>query len=109
MRNGNELRVYYLVVKIRRGNRQRQPTVLECGCVDPAERGSLAGFAGALWQLEQYLASFPALGLLKNGVWEEVFKKVRLEPDLKEIMIDSTAVRVHQHAAGAIKKPWSGW
>lgn len=40
----------------------------------------------------------------KNGVWEKVFKEVRLEPDWEEIMIDSTTVRVHQHAAGAIKK-----
>jgi putative transposase len=38
----------------------------------------------------------------KNGVWERVFELLQ-EPDLEWMMIDTTVVRAHQHAAGQKK------
>src|SRR6516225_9545138 len=38
----------------------------------------------------------------KKGVWERVFEALR-DPDLEWMIIDSTVVRAHQHAAGAKK------
>ena len=39
----------------------------------------------------------------KSGVWERVFQAVRL-PDLEALLLDSTIIRAHQHAAGAAQK-----
>jgi putative transposase len=39
----------------------------------------------------------------KTGVWERVFQAVKL-PDLEALMLDSTVIRAHQHAAGAPQK-----
>lgn len=39
----------------------------------------------------------------RTGVWNRVLQAVSADPDLEEVMIDSTAVRAHQHAAGAKK------
>lgn len=39
----------------------------------------------------------------KNGVWAQVFEALQ-DPDLEWLMLDSTSVRAHQHAAGARKK-----
>jgi len=36
---------------------------------------------------------------VKSGVWQQVFDQLP-EPDLDWLMIDSTVVRAHQHAAG---------
>jgi len=38
----------------------------------------------------------------KAGVWERVFETLQ-DPDLEWLMIDSTVVRAHQHAAGQKK------
>ncbi|GAB4045564.1 hypothetical protein GCM10028774_66870 [Spirosoma jeollabukense] len=38
----------------------------------------------------------------KAGVWQTVFEELQ-EPDLDWLMIDSTVVRAHQHAAGQKK------
>ena len=35
----------------------------------------------------------------KKGVWERVFEGLR-DPDLEWVIIDSTVIRAHQHAAG---------
>jgi transposase len=35
------------------------------------------------------------------GVWDQILEKVCIEPDVENVMIDSTIVRVHQHGAGA--------
>jgi transposase len=40
----------------------------------------------------------------RNGVWKRLFQAVRQDADLEEVFIDSTAIRAHQHAAGAPKK-----
>lgn len=39
----------------------------------------------------------------KSGVWAVVFQAVRL-PDLEALLLDSTIIRAHQHAAGAPQK-----
>jgi putative transposase len=38
----------------------------------------------------------------KTGVWERVFAELQ-DPDLEWMMIDTTIVRAHQHAAGQKK------
>ena len=40
----------------------------------------------------------------KKGVWQRVIEAVSDDVDLEALFIDSTAVRAHQHAAGAQKK-----
>jgi putative transposase len=37
----------------------------------------------------------------KKGVWERLFKALAEDPDFEYLIIDSTVVRAHQHAAGA--------
>lgn len=39
-----------------------------------------------------------------KGIWELLFVELAKKGDFKEVSIDSTAVRVHQHGAGAEKK-----
>jgi putative transposase len=37
----------------------------------------------------------------KQGVWQQIFEALAVDPDFEYVMIDSTIVRAHQHAAGA--------
>ena len=39
----------------------------------------------------------------KKGVWKRLFAELGENPDLEYLIIDSTIVRAHQHAAGAQK------
>jgi putative transposase len=39
-----------------------------------------------------------------KGVWDRVFAAMADDPDFEYLLIDSTIVRAHQHAAGANKK-----
>ena len=39
----------------------------------------------------------------KKGVWESLFNALVADPDFEYLIIDSTIVRAHQHAAGAKK------
>ena len=39
----------------------------------------------------------------KTGVWARLIEAVRTDVDLQALLIDSTIVRAHQHAAGAQK------
>jgi len=39
----------------------------------------------------------------KAGVWSRLFQAVSSDKDWEEVMLDSTVVRAHQHAAGAQK------
>lgn len=39
----------------------------------------------------------------KKGVWQKVFEALQ-EPDLDWLLVDSTIVRAHQHAAGQKKE-----
>jgi transposase len=45
-----------------------------------------------------------------NGVWQKVLEALGGDEDLKELLLDSTIVRAHQHAAGAkggnSDRPW---
>ena len=38
----------------------------------------------------------------RKGVWEGLFQELK-DPDLEWLLIDSTVIRAHQHAAGAKK------
>jgi putative transposase len=38
-----------------------------------------------------------------KGVWQRVFTAMADDPDFEDLIIDSTIVRAHQHAAGAKK------
>ena len=40
----------------------------------------------------------------KTGVWQRVWEAVKGDPDLEQLMVDSSIVKAHQHAAGAKKK-----
>ena len=40
----------------------------------------------------------------KKGVWKRLFNALSNDADTEWLMIDSTIVRAHQHAAGAVKK-----
>jgi len=37
----------------------------------------------------------------KRGVWERIFGALVEHPDFEYLIVDSTIVRAHQHAAGA--------
>lgn len=37
----------------------------------------------------------------KRGVWQRLLKILGGDPDLEHLLLDSTIVRAHQHAAGA--------
>ena len=37
----------------------------------------------------------------KRGVWQQVLEVLGCDPDLEDLLLDSTIVRTHQHAAGA--------
>jgi transposase len=39
-----------------------------------------------------------------TGVWERVLRSLIGEPDLEELILDSTIIRAHAHSAGASKK-----
>ena len=41
----------------------------------------------------------------KKGVWQSVADALSTDRDLHALLLDSTIVRAHQHAAGAQKKP----
>lgn len=51
----------------------------------------------------------------KKGVWARLAEELAKDPDLEVLFIDSTIVRAHQHATGALKKrpashrPLAGW
>lgn len=40
----------------------------------------------------------------KAGIWQMIFNTLAADADTEWIMIDSTMIRAHQHAAGARKK-----
>jgi transposase len=38
----------------------------------------------------------------RKGVWERIFRELQ-DPDLEWLILDSSVIRAHQHAAGAKK------
>src|SRR5262249_20021874 len=45
----------------------------------------------------------------RKGIWERIFRELQ-DPDLEWLILDSSVIRAHQHAAGAKKggtrQPW---
>lgn len=39
----------------------------------------------------------------KKGIWDRIFAAMSDDPDFEYLIVDSTIVRAHQHAAGAKK------
>lgn len=37
----------------------------------------------------------------KKGIWNKIFEKLKDDKSIKSLMIDSSIIRSHQHAAGA--------
>jgi transposase len=62
----------------------------------------LPGKAAALGNWHTTYTRFKRWG--ESGVWPRVVEAINDDRDLEALMIDSTAVRAHQHAAGAQKK-----
>jgi hypothetical protein len=58
----------------------------------------VARSAKVFWQLEQRLR--PLFALVEGRVWDRFFAAMADAPDFEYVMIDSTIVRTHQHAAG---------
>jgi hypothetical protein len=44
----------------------------------------------------------------KAGVWQMIFNTLAIDADNEWIMTDSTLIRAHQHAAGALKNKETG-
>jgi hypothetical protein len=61
---------------------------------------TLARFAGGVRQLEQLIQALSAVGQ-KRRLGESLFNALLDNPDFEYLIIDSTIVRAHQHAAGA--------
>ena len=40
----------------------------------------------------------------RKGVWQRIFDALSADPDFEYLILDSTIVRAHQHAAGARKR-----
>ena len=73
------------------------------------------GRTGAPWRdLPAELGNWPTTYTrfsrwFKAGVWDLVFEAISRDRDEEEVMIDSTAVRAHQPAAGAKKTRPAGF
>ena len=65
--------------------------------------------AGAPWRdLPPYFGNWNSVfqrfrRWAKKGVWKRIFDALVDDPDFEYLIIDSTIVRAHQHAAGAQK------
>jgi len=67
-----------------------------------ANRGALGRHPGALWP--PYDVREPFNRWRKAGVWDRILQAVSKAYDGKLQMIDSSSIRVHQHAANGQKK-----
>ncbi len=67
------------------------------------------GRTGAPWrdlppELGNWHTSFTRFSRwARTGVWDRLFQALSNDRDLEEVMLDSSAIRAHQHAAGAKK------
>ena len=69
--------------------------------MDRADRLALARSARGIRRVEQRVPSLQPLE--PEGVWWRIFAAMSDEPDFEYLIVDSTIVRAHQHAAGAKK------
>ena len=61
-----------------------------------------------VWRWQKWCVPFLWIGTnaltvylaVNDGVWDRLFTAMADDPDFEYIMIDSTIVRAHQHAAG---------
>lgn len=67
--------------------------------MDCAHRLAVARSAGGIRLLEQRLP--PLQPVERQGVWHRIFAAMADDPDFEYLILDSTIVRAHQHAAGA--------
>ena len=79
---------------------QGQSTLRRCRPVDRQDGGTVARPARTLRQVEHGLAALRPLGC--KGVWQKLFG-IFQDGDLEWLILDSTVVRAHPHAAGAAK------
>ena len=63
---------------------------------------ALAGYAGALWQVQDDAQTFTRWAA--TDVWDRVFADLLKDRENRYVMIDSSVVRAHQQAATARKK-----
>jgi transposase len=83
--------------------------------VDRADGIAVARPSRGVRQLEQHLSPVQPVERHRwsaKGVWWRIFEAVSDDPDFEYLIIDSTVVRAHQHAAGAKKgglkiRPWA--
>ncbi len=69
--------------------------------MDRADGFAVAGSSRGVRRLEQRLSPFSRWSA--KGVWWRIFEAVSDDPDFEYLIIDSTVIRAHQHAAGAKK------
>ena len=80
----------------------RQPSVFGRALMDGAFGRPLARPAGAAWRLRTVKRRY--YRWIEMGVLDGMLAALAREADLEWLMIDSTIVRAHQHAAGARKQ-----
>jgi transposase len=66
-----------------------------------ADRLTVGGHSGALWAADNLLYRF--VRWRKLGVWDQIFEAVSSAYDGDLQMVDSSSIRVHQHAANVKK------
>jgi len=69
--------------------------------VDRAYGLSLARSSGGVWDWNSVFRRFSRWSI--KGVWWRIFEAMSDDPDFEYLIVDSTIVRAHQHAAGAKK------
>ena len=79
---------------------KKQPGNVQRDCVLAEHRNTMAGSAGAVWAMASVYSRFRAW-----TKWENILIAL-IEQDLVDettLMLDSTTIKVHQHASGAKK------
>ena len=66
------------------------------------EQEPLESVAEGIWELGKTVHK-RFIRCAKSGVWQMIFNTLAVDIDNEWIMIDSTIIRAHQHAAGALK------
>ena len=82
---------------------KKQPGNAQCNDILAEYRRSLAGFTERFGPWQSVYSRFRAW--TKAGVWEDVLTNLIQQDIVDEttLMLDSTTVKVHQHASGAKK------